>query len=427
MLLGAEFAPVFTHQIFSEEQQHLDTNDDVDDDDTATKIDVHLKPSCKECFFVVQNRIDDDDGDDAVEQNAKRLKTTNDNEDSTDRQSTKTIKDAADLRSWMQRFLPPFVTESAEKAESSCSNCDGEGYLTELMGTVHHEYMQGDRTFCISLCEGNKCAEYHDAVQKLAYYFIETAEDVNVGSEDAKWKCLYLFQQHTVDNGTTQQHRYSLAGYMTLYHFHSPFRKPKAGVIVRVCQVLILPPYQRAGHGKALLEAAFSIAAQQQQQEPTVVELNCEDPAPSFQQLRTLVDYNQFVRDGRQWSFLAATTTTTPTDDAFFTPLRDAMAQQCTTVHTLTTAKQIQLVHEIEVLRRLREFLSATTATTASEQRDALETKYRLMVKQRLHRQHQEELGTYPTKEERQRRLGELFDESLHMYERVLRHHGHST
>jgi histone acetyltransferase 1 len=64
---------------------------------------------------------------------------------------------------------------------------------------------------------------------------------------------------------------------MTVFHFLSPFKKPKPGTIARVCQVLILPPYQRVGHGKVLLQQLYDIAHDTSND---IVEINVEDPAP---------------------------------------------------------------------------------------------------------------------------------------------------
>ena len=47
-----------------------------------------------------------------------------------------------------------------------------------------------------------------------------------------------------------------LAGYLTLYAFNNPLK----GKSVRICQVLVLPPFQRQGHGQRLLRQAYRIA-----------------------------------------------------------------------------------------------------------------------------------------------------------------------
>jgi len=87
-------------------------------------------------------------------------------------------------------------------------------------------------------------ARYHNSVQRLARWYIETADGVDV-AEDGRgfWKVMYLFRRHNHNHGdddgsgtSSSSRRLSLAGYMTLLHVHSPFRKPFPGIIVRVCQ-----------------------------------------------------------------------------------------------------------------------------------------------------------------------------------------------
>merc|ERR1712194_651158 len=94
---------------------------------------------------------------------------------------------------------------------------------------------------------------------------------------------------------------YSLAGYITLLHVHSPFRKPP-GIIVRICQALILPPYHRAGHGSAMLHSLYACAESKNDATFTssfsgidILEINVEDPAPAFVALRDFTDYQRFL------------------------------------------------------------------------------------------------------------------------------------
>jgi histone acetyltransferase 1 len=154
-------------------------------------------------------------------------------------------------------------------------------FLKEPIGTILHEYQRNKLRFVISLADGCNAVEYHNQVQTLATWFIETADTVNVASRDGGyWKVLYLFRRNA-------PHQYSLAGYLTIFHFLSPFKRPKSGIVARVCQALILPPYQRMGHGKMLLKTVYELAADSSK---NIVEINVEDPAPSFVALRNGVD-----------------------------------------------------------------------------------------------------------------------------------------
>jgi histone acetyltransferase 1 len=46
---------------------------------------------------------------------------------------------------------------------------------------------------------------------------------------------------------------------MTLFHFMAPFHKPNPGIIVRICQALVFPPYQGQGHGKRMMQILYDI------------------------------------------------------------------------------------------------------------------------------------------------------------------------
>jgi histone acetyltransferase 1 len=274
-------------------------------------------------------------------------------------------------------------------------------------------------------------ASYHRCVQRLATWFIETADDVNVANDrDGRWKILYLFRRH-------EPVQFSLAGYITLYHFRSPFRKPRPGTVVRICQALILPPYQRMGHGHRMLNCVYDVAhgvcrfdappspprgsRSPQRAPPTepIVEVNVEDPAPAFAALRNRVDMDRF---GNLPRFAALCPVT---DASFFSGLDDAEASEASEQLKITPA-QVHVVHELVKLRSLNTYRDKAAlddggggdggAVPVGE----LSKRYRLMVKKRLNKLYRENLGGR-TKPEAQRVLGELFDECHDQYQRLLR------
>jgi GNAT superfamily N-acetyltransferase len=153
-------------------------------------------------------------------------------------------------------------------------------------------------------------ANFHRRVQKWAPWFIENGDDVD--PEAGEWELLYLVhrtQAHThthtqegaeaggakenhthththtataTDTNNQEEGHWSFAGYLTLYAFTNPFK----GKSLRICQVLILPPYQRQGHGQKLLRAAYTLARERD----IVYEVTVEDPAPGFTMLRCVTD-----------------------------------------------------------------------------------------------------------------------------------------
>ena len=62
-------------------------------------------------------------------------------------------------------------------------------------------------------------------------------------------------------------------------------------LLLRVCQVLVLPPYQAAGHGAQLLNTIYEYAGTQ-----TALEVSVEDPSPQFRLLRDLTDVRRCAR-----------------------------------------------------------------------------------------------------------------------------------
>ena len=69
---------------------------------------------------------------------------------------------------------------------------------------------------------------------------------------------------------------------------------------LRVSQILVLPPFQRAGHGAQLLRFVYLLARQRDFLYVTV-----EDPSPVFQHLRDLTDL-RLCRDHSQKFFQTA-------------------------------------------------------------------------------------------------------------------------
>ncbi len=224
-------------------------------------------------------------------------------------------------------------------------------YLKQPIGLPLVEYKRkingyngdnGDKstngTFLMCLANGTdeEVSKYHTQVQKLSLWFIENADDVDLSSSEGggEWKVLYLFRKHDGDylhsdhNSESKSCKYSLVGFMTLFGFFSPFKKPKAGIVLRICQALILPPYQRSGHGKVFMNTVYKYAhglydetisstlssgssgsniASNNSGTTTksmayeIVEVNVEDPAPGCEALRNRIDYELFRENYKQF------------------------------------------------------------------------------------------------------------------------------
>ena len=149
--------------------------------------------------------------------------------------------------------------------------------------------------------------EVFERQQRLATWFIDGASPIDL--DDGRWEVLTLYASAlptgapaaaaTTTAGaaapsaaTTAATVDATVGFVTLFTFRNPF----AGAKVRVCQALVLPPYQRAGHGFRLLSAAYAACALAR---PHVTEVTVEDPAPGFVRLRDATDLALCLRLAR--------------------------------------------------------------------------------------------------------------------------------
>lgn len=285
-------------------------------------------------------------------------------------------------------------------------------YLSAPLGVVLRTYQRKGAEFCISLASGREAAKYHSSVQRLALLFIENADDVQVDAQDGGgyWKVVYVFRIHGPK-------KFSLAGYVTLFHFSAPFRKPKAGTIVRICQAVVLPPYQRAGHGREMLHTVHDLAQEKFNDKITkygeaIVEINVEDPAPGFVALRNLVDYERYA---------AVKASSEPdwfkdlchdvNDDAYFDLLPESIASELS-LKSKMTVTQMQIIYELDRLVGL--------ARAGAKELDKYEKNYRLMVKKRLNRDNKEDLSMCRNKEAMKHMLEELYQEQRAIYDKYL-------
>ena len=342
-----------------------------------------------------------------------------------------------------------------------------------------------EAAFILTLASGKSPGvnEYHQQVQKLALFFIENADDVDLTSDEGggEWSVLYLFRSHAFHSNPGAQdrqereqehqqqkweqvgYRYSLAGYMTLFTFYSPFKKPKSGNVLRICQAMVLPPYQRQGHGKAMMRAIYDYAKGSYNDilgfvdgsnhvnvvagngginsggstVQEIVEVNVEDPAPGFTYMRDRVDYQLFETmlsdqnpsssNSNDISIHTVTEKYVNVKDYCFPGMTESDAVTLASKARITKT-QIQIAYEIYKLARMTAYINKAIAIAEKgrlqgclEQKEEMEKKYRLMVKKRLNGLHKEEIGACPSKVEKQAMLSKLFEEALEKYKSILR------
>ena len=76
--------------------------------------------------------------------------------------------------------------------------------------------------------------------------------------------------------------RYKSIGFLSCYNYYCYPNKKRP----RISQVLVLPPYQKCGHGAKLLTAMYEHSCA----DPLVCDITVEDPSENFTRLRNFVD-----------------------------------------------------------------------------------------------------------------------------------------
>jgi len=118
--------------------------------------------------------------------------------------------------------------------------------------------------------------EYHERMQTFVLWYIDAASFIEV--DDEKWNFYMLFEKKK----TTMGFQHNFVGYMTVYHYYAypnQFRP-------RISQMLILPPFQRHGHGVRLIETVNK----QYQGNNDAIDITVEDPSDEFIRCRDYID-----------------------------------------------------------------------------------------------------------------------------------------
>ncbi|CAE1300785.1 HAT1 [Acanthosepion pharaonis] len=118
--------------------------------------------------------------------------------------------------------------------------------------------------------------KYHERLQTFILFFIDAASYIDV--DDDRWTFYLLFEKYRINGGF----RYAAVGYMTVYNYYAYPEKIRP----RISQVLILPPFQKQGHGAQLLQTFYN----ETYTRPEVLDITVEDPSENFQRLRDFVD-----------------------------------------------------------------------------------------------------------------------------------------
>ncbi|KAM7509638.1 hypothetical protein LguiA_020091 [Lonicera macranthoides] len=101
---------------------------------------------------------------------------------------------------------------------------------------------------------------------------------------DPRWE-IYLLVQKKIDQ-QAEGNQLKLLGFAALYRF---YHYPES-LRLRLSQILVLPPYQRNGYGRTLLEVLNKVAVSE-----NVYDLTVEEPLDSLQHVRTCIDVQRLL------------------------------------------------------------------------------------------------------------------------------------
>lgn len=246
-----EFRPEFTHQIFGDDEEIFGYKGlKVDYYLTPGLLDAYIGLSCKE--KISPQRFDGIEPDDVYS-------------------------------AFMQFGCSPKFTRNLDVFFSEKIRADKEfnpfgekiyEYSRELMGnSSKYEIYKVDSS--MDEFGSSKFLDYLMNVQTMLVYYIETASFID--TDDPQWTHFFLYEKKKIGS----DFRYVSVGYLSVYNYYAYPDKVRS----RVSQVLILPIYQRAGHGAELLQAIYRDACQNS----NIIDVTSESPSPEFILLRDYI------------------------------------------------------------------------------------------------------------------------------------------
>ena len=212
---------------------------------------------------------------------------------------------ALDLNKTFKDFLPPtaFETDFDTIVQNGAEDWKPPGELVR-------SYTRSGETYEIwagSLLD-YRIRSLLDNIQIFVLFFIEGGQFINLDDVDwtlDRWRVYFVYKKLS-GRPTPRTSPYGFLGYATTYRFYrflaaqsginlssDVFRpvdslKPKSlSSRLRISQFLILPNYQRGGHGSELYQAIYAEVLS----DSTISELTVEDPSEEFDKLRDVNDF----------------------------------------------------------------------------------------------------------------------------------------
>ncbi|KAL0637134.1 histone acetyltransferase 1 [Maublancomyces gigas] len=236
-------------------------------------------------------------------------------------------------------------------------------------------------------------------IQILVLLYIEGGSYIELDDEEwsnKRWKIFFLYEK-------SEHAGYSFIGYSTVYSYYYFSSTLKDLSRARISQFLILPPYQRHGHGSRFYDALIKhyLASE------TTLEITVEDPSESFSDLRDLRDLHRLETSG---VFNKLTLQSVAAHTFQHEDIRKAAKMP---------QRQFNRCLEMALLKGLLEREKKEKRKQADRKRDKQWKIYRLVVKGRVYKQNRDVLAQL----DRLERIDKLEETYFHVeddYKRLL-------
>jgi histone acetyltransferase 1 len=249
----------------------------------------------------------------------------------------------------------------------------------ELPGSEIERIESNNETFTIRKGSVSDASvqSYLQRAQIFVLFCIEAANYID--TSDSQWDVYFLFGKSAA---STQSH---FIGYSTVYNF---FSYPDA-IRQRISQFVILPPYQRRGHGLQLLGSIYNNVRSNEQ----IRDVTVEDPDPNFAIMRDTLDVATCI-DAGVFDVERGLSIDDEKKIAARLKLYRGQVRRC---FEICKMKQIQARGEPPEMWK----------------------QFEVEVKSRLFRRNQEILDGFQTKEERKEFLNQQYQSLLEAYRAV--------
>ncbi|KAL6057922.1 histone acetyltransferase 1 [Balamuthia mandrillaris] len=226
---------------------------------------------------------------------------------------------------------------------------------------------------------------FHRRIQVFVLWYIDRSSYLD--DEDLEWEIYFIFEKRIREG----KEHYRVVGYCTVYPF---FAYPDS-IRLRISQVLVLPPYQKQGHGAHLLNAIYDDAKARKGSYEHVKDITVEDPSPEFTFLRDVTDLRNCWKHG----FLTKQNYTEELDASTIAAIQKELR---------LFKKQIEHLHEV------------VSYMYIDKSNKAKYKRYRLRVKQRLYKKYQDWLQGYEEGEPRRQELHDIYLEEVENFYRKI-------